>query len=144
MRWELVLTASNIILILIGLFALLFGFQFGIRKLLRVEQKKWFSYNHVNSTHKKLEWILRISFLVILGTLFVILIQMNPESSEIAWYFQPWIWLLAFFTLSGILQVVMEKKYAENPRAYIASALETIFNLVVFIIVIGFVYNLSR
>ena len=32
-------------------------FEFAVRKLLGVERKKWFSYNHVNDRHKKADWI---------------------------------------------------------------------------------------
>ncbi|PIJ98734.1 DUF4181 domain-containing protein [Lysinibacillus sphaericus] len=38
-------------------------FGFVIRKLLGVERKKWFSYNHLNERHKKLDWSVRIFFI---------------------------------------------------------------------------------
>ncbi|TFI49249.1 DUF4181 domain-containing protein, partial [Diaphorobacter sp. DS2] len=44
--------------------ASMYFFEWGLRKWLRVEKKKYFSYNHINDKHKKVDWTIRIGFLV--------------------------------------------------------------------------------
>lgn len=91
-----------------------------MRNLLNVEKRKFFSYNFVNDLHKKGEWTIRISFLIIL-----IVIGIGFQNSLFIS-----IGLLTLFVSLAIFRAIIEKKYAENPKAYIYTLAETGFALV--------------
>ncbi|MEC5424740.1 DUF4181 domain-containing protein [Virgibacillus sp. C22-A2] len=56
------------LILALTLFALLLiAFNAVMSKWLKVEKKKFFSYNHVNEKHKKVDWIIRITFTARLG-----------------------------------------------------------------------------
>ncbi|MEG0386620.1 MAG: DUF4181 domain-containing protein, partial [Solibacillus sp.] len=91
-----------------------------MRKRLNVERKKIFSYNHINDKHKKIDWIIRITF-----TFFMIIgffININRDSLTPIWFLETHILLFAFITVSEIVRIIMEKRYAENKNDYIFSA----------------------
>lgn len=91
-----------------------------LRKVLRVEKRKFFSYNFVNEIHKKGEWIIRISFIIIYTSIAVYSL-VNP--------FKPFLIYaaIAFGILLSGYRAIIEKKYAENPKDYIFTLSETGF-----------------
>ena len=92
-----------------------------MRKVLNVKRRKFFSYNFVNDFHKKGEWILRISF-VIIYTVIAVNDAMNP------FFFYA---IIAFtISLSGF-RAIVEKKYAENSKDYIFTLSELGFAMMV-------------
>ncbi|MGB6407864.1 MAG: DUF4181 domain-containing protein, partial [Planococcus donghaensis] len=56
-----------------------------LRKSFNIEKEKkvWFSYNHVNNLHKKIDWGLRIVTMLIM---FVVLYLMIFKGSSVAFY----------------------------------------------------------
>ncbi|MFF2176386.1 DUF4181 domain-containing protein [Lysinibacillus sp. NPDC058147] len=100
-------------------------FGFVIRKLLGVKRKKWFSYNHINERHKKLDWSIRIIFL----SLFLIssYYMIDNATFGIPWYFETWFILIVFLITTELLRTFMEWKYAENKRDFIATFVEMVF-----------------
>ncbi len=96
-----------------------------MRKLLNVERQKFFSYNHINEQHKKVDWTIRISTIVILLIGYAINSTRNP--SEWFWFFQPWAILILFLISSQTAKVIMERKYAENRNRYKVTISETVF-----------------
>lgn len=100
-------------------------FEFVIRKLLGVERKKWFSYNHLNKRHKKLDWAIRIIFtiLLLMSTYYTI----YKDTVAIAWYFETWFILIIFVITSEMLRAIMEWIYAENNKDFVATIIEMIF-----------------
>jgi undecaprenyl pyrophosphate phosphatase UppP len=95
---------------------LIFFFNRVMRKWLKVKKKKLFSYNHLNKKHKKVDWIIRITFviLIIVGG-FYNAIQ-NPL--ERIWFLETHIVVFAFILASETVRAVMEKRYAENRNDY--------------------------
>lgn len=91
-----------------------------MRKLLKVEKRKFFSYNFVNELHKKGEWTIRISFIIILIVIGIVF----QNSLFIS------IGLLTLFVSLTIFRAIIEKKYAENPKEYLYTLSETGFALV--------------
>jgi hypothetical protein len=87
-----------------------------MRKWFKVKKKKLFSYNHLNEKHKKVDWIIRITFviLIIVGG-FYNAIQ-NPL--ERIWFLETHIVMFAFILASETVRAVMEKRYAENRNDY--------------------------
>ena len=118
---------NKLIVILISLVLVLHIFSYTIRKLLRVERKKWFSYNHINERHKKLDWYLRIAFIILL-IFFYFLTSSNTELLNNRYlYLLPGISAFIFLIISELLRAFMEWKYAENKKAYIATIIELCF-----------------
>jgi len=92
-----------------------------MRKVLNVKRRKFFSYNFVNDFHKKGEWILRISFVII-----YIVIAAYDAINPFFFYA-----LIAFaISLSGF-RAIVEKKYAENSMDYIFTLSELGFAMVI-------------
>lgn len=116
----------------IGIFAfLLFVFNSLMRKYLKVEKRKIFSYNHVNEKHRKIDWTIRISFVIItLTPHFFIIRNISKNISQNIWYPEIWFSILVFFIISEMVRAFMEWKYAENQKAYIFTISQLIFILI--------------
>ena len=56
----------KLILLLAIILILFFVFNTIMRKWFKVDKKKFFSYNHVNEKHKKVDWTIRIITVVII------------------------------------------------------------------------------
>lgn len=94
------------------------------RKWLNVEKKKSFSYNHVNEKHKKMDWIIRISFIffIIVGAF----INAFRDYLNPIWFLEAHILLFVFIIVSEIVRIIMEKKYAKNKNDYIFSTIQLV------------------
>nr|WP_285873925.1 DUF4181 domain-containing protein [Halalkalibacter oceani] len=107
-------------------------FQTLLRKWLKVEKPKWFSYNHVNEKHKKADWIARGITVVLTITWFIITLNLEHDL-----LFGPSFPFLLVIFIPGIVQVIMEWKYAENRNAYLATAGELVFFALLFTVLIS-------
>ncbi|ASK63841.1 hypothetical protein CFK37_17590 [Virgibacillus phasianinus] len=125
----------DIIIFLFLSFILLLVFDILMRKLLGVKKKKFFSHNHVNELHKKIDWILRITTILVF-----ILAQFlfYPEH-----FLLPYIIFTVLMVSIEIVRAVMEWKFAENPKDYLFTlsqiGLITVIYLSVFIWLNGIV-----
>ncbi|QHJ69124.1 DUF4181 domain-containing protein [Planococcus halotolerans] len=122
--WKWMLMMATVILSVIVFNAIM-------RKLLNVERQKFFSYNHINEKHKKVDWTIRISTVVVLLLGFAINSTRNP--TDWFWFFQPWNILLLFLISSQTAKAIMERKYAENRNRYKVTIGETVFILALFV-----------
>ncbi|MBG9444445.1 DUF4181 domain-containing protein [Cytobacillus firmus] len=115
--------------------ASMYFFELGLRKWLKVEKKKFFSYNHINDKHKKVDWTIRIGFLVAIlgGGAF----NMTTDPMEWLWFLEPWFLLFIFIGVSESARALMEWKYAENRRAYMVTIIHLVFVLVLLLTVIN-------
>ncbi|MFP3847055.1 DUF4181 domain-containing protein [Priestia filamentosa] len=113
---------------------LLLGVSFNIimRKWLKVERKKLFSYNHVNEKHKKIDWTMRM--ITIASILLGFIINMSRASTDWFWFLQSWVVLFIFIVVSETVRAVMEKKYAKILNAYKLTISELLFVLILFFI----------
>ncbi|MER2192240.1 MAG: DUF4181 domain-containing protein [Solibacillus sp.] len=121
----------------ISLALLLIIFNYTVRKLLGVGRKKPFSYHHMNQKHKKLDWSVRIVFIII--AVFIHLSTENNTEFDTPWYFQIWFITVIFLIVSELLRAFMEWKYAENRKAFLATILELL--LVISIIILTITTN---
>ncbi|WP_373022200.1 DUF4181 domain-containing protein [Terribacillus halophilus] len=96
-----------------------------MRKWLRVERSKLFSYNHVNAKHKKIDWILRITTIIMI-LLFTPVVMMTGINN-LNFFINPSSILIIFIIVSEIVRTVMERKYAKNPNAYKVTLSQLIF-----------------
>lgn len=127
-------TPLYLILILVSLAVAIFAFDYGMKKLLKVEREKWPSYNHVNRLHKRIDWTIRIAFTVLLMIFFFI--EVNSSAKMAFWPFEPWTIFLVFLVLSESVRAYMEWKYADNPRTYILTLSVMIFILMAFLLLV--------
>ncbi|MGM0846424.1 MAG: DUF4181 domain-containing protein, partial [Bacillota bacterium] len=87
-----------------------------IRKKLKVKKKKMFSYNHLNEKHKKIDWTIRGSFIILLLVSFISKISLDFQVT--AWYLETHNQIIGFIILSEAVRAVMENRYAENSNDY--------------------------
>ncbi|MFJ6210257.1 DUF4181 domain-containing protein [Lysinibacillus sp. NPDC092081] len=116
---------GTLMLFLIVLVLVISTFEFVIRRLLGVERKKWFSYNHINERHKKLDWSVRIIFMI----LFLISSYQTIHYDKVGIfrYSEPWFIMIVFLIASEMLRAFMEWRYAENKRDFVATLAEMLF-----------------
>ena len=93
-------------------------------KWLKVKKKKFFSYDYVNDKHKKIDWIIRITFVsfIIIGGF----ININRDSLNTLWSLQAAILIFASIIVSEIVRIIMEKIYSENKNDYIFTAIQLV------------------
>ncbi|WP_409251639.1 DUF4181 domain-containing protein [Bacillus sp. SCS-153A] len=121
----------HLFIILGSLSLMLFVVNIILRKYLGVQRKKFFSYNHVNEKHKKIERIIRGSFIV----LFIIATTINILFWEASlWYLTPHILLIPFIIALEVTRAVMEKKYADNQNDYKFTLAQLGFILIVLLV----------
>lgn len=101
-----------------------------MRKVLSVKKKELFSYNFVNAFHKKGEWVIRISSVIVYVAIFVN-DAINPYL---------YIAILGSAISLAVFRAIIEKKYAENPKDYIYTLSELGFSLVIAIILLLIVF----
>jgi len=95
---------------------LIFLFNIGMRKWFKVKKKKLFSYHHLNGKHKKIDWMIRITFviLIVVGGFY----NATRPPLERVWFLETYILLIFLVILSETVTAVMEKRYAENRNDY--------------------------
>ncbi|MGE7837618.1 DUF4181 domain-containing protein [Viridibacillus arvi] len=124
----------KVVVLLLIFTGIILMFGYFMRKILKVERKKWFSYNHFNDLHKKIDWSIRITFSLIFITISYYMIYSDVH--KIDWYFDMWVYFfLLFIFLSESVRSVMEWKYATNPKAYIVTVAEMVLIIVLVIII---------
>lgn len=106
-------------------------FLFGVvgRRILKVERKKMFSYNHLNEQHKKIDWIIRIISIVVLIIGGIVNISRHPLPPIL--FLQPYILMFLFILMTEIVTAIMEWKYAKNRNAYIFTVAQLIFIILI-------------
>lgn len=123
MKWGIILhgfgeTSSKIFIIAIIVFALLsIVFNMIMRKLLKIKKKEPFSYNHVNKTHKRIDWIIRITSLILL--LVTSTYNLSVGFSGNHWYTDFGFVMISYLLISEIFRAFMEWKYLPNEKDYI-------------------------
>ncbi|MGD6833906.1 DUF4181 domain-containing protein [Sutcliffiella halmapala] len=122
----------KLLLVLCVFGVVLYFFNSMMRKLLKVEKKKFFSYNHINENHKKIDWTIRIIFV---GSILVgYFLNVQNDLSQGYWFLEPYFLLFLFIILSEIATAIMEWKYAKNKNAYLYTIFQLLF-IVTFILI---------
>lgn len=108
-----------------------------LRKVLKIEKEKnsFFSYNHLNDLHRKIDWGIRIiSVITIITTNILVVFENYPN------YF-----LLLPIFLIGLdypVRAFFERKYAKNPKQYMLTLSEGVLMLLAIVIFIQFNFSL--
>ena len=117
-----VLTSLILISSIFGL--VLFFINKFLRKWLNVEKKEFFSNNFVNQKHKKIDWTIRITFIVVV--LFGFFVNVNEDPSKHIWLLQPHILMFGLIVVTELVRIVMEKRYAANKNDYIFTTVQLV------------------
>ena len=108
-----------------------------LRKVLKIEKEKnsFFSYNHLNDLHRKIDWGIRISSVITIITTNILVVFENYPN-----YF-----LLLPIFLIGLdypVRAFFERKYAKNPKQYMLTLSEGVLMLLAIVIFIQFNFSL--
>ncbi|MER2111665.1 MAG: DUF4181 domain-containing protein [Solibacillus isronensis] len=117
-----VLTSLILISSIFGL--VLFFINKFLRKWLNVEKKEFFSNNFVNQKHKKIDWTIRITFIVVV--LFGFFVNVSEDPSSHIWLLQPHILMFGLIFVTELVRIVMEKRYAANKNDYIFTTVQLV------------------
>ena len=117
-----VLTSLILISSIFGL--VLFFMNKFLRKWLNVEKKEFFSNNFVNQKHKKIDWTIRITFIVVV--LFGFFVNVSEDPSSHIWLLQPHILMFGLIFVTELVRIVMEKRYAANKNDYIFTTVQLV------------------
>ncbi|MTD31966.1 DUF4181 domain-containing protein [Planomicrobium sp. YIM 101495] len=100
-----------------------FIFNWLMRKVMEVERKPIFSYNHLNEFHKKADWTIR--WITVGGYIFLLIFAFDS--------FIFGMFLLGMVSVSAqeILRMIMERKYAENPKDYLYTFITLVTTFVI-------------
>ena len=123
----------KIIIFILGCFVSIMISNAVLRKVLNVEKRKFFSYNFVNDLHKKGEWIIRISF-VLIFTAIAIYGVYNPFTPYFIYA------AIAFGIILSGFRAIIEKKYAENSRDYLYTLSELGFAFIIIFVMMFIVF----
>ncbi|HBW38527.1 DUF4181 domain-containing protein [Desulfosporosinus sp. BICA1-9] len=108
----------------------LVSFNAVMRKLLKVEKKKLFSYNYVNEKHKKIDRTIRITSIVVL--LIGSFVNMTRDPMDWIWFFEPWFLMMVFVLATEVARAIIEYKYAENRNDYKFTISQLVFIVIIF------------
>jgi len=122
------------VLIVFGVIA---GVKLILRKVLKIEKEKkpFFSYNHINGLHRKIDWGIRITTVITIITTNMLVVAENYPN-----YF-----LLIPIFLIGLdypVRAFFERKYSNNPKQYILTLSEGVLIFLALVILIHFNFNL--
>lgn len=127
------------ITVFVGIILVLhFVFSTLMRRLLKVEKKKAFSYNYVNEQHKKIDKILRM--VVIILASITLAIYYFPDITTGFPVFLIIVMLLQL--IPDLYRVYMERKYQSNTNNYKYTLAETLFWTTIIIVGILLIYRL--
>lgn len=121
-------------LFLIVLFSVMWLLKWVLRKLLNIEKSKreWFSYNHVNKLHGKVNRMIRnITTVVMIGTFYMVIFQERT-----------FIWVALALLVSTIVdyfvRAFFEWKYSDHPKQSILTISELVLIVAFLAVVIQF------
>lgn len=105
-----------------------------LRKILNIEKEKksFFSYNHINELHRKIDWAMRFTYMIVFIVInSLIIIEDYPINLIL-------IAVFFYILLDYAIRAFFEYKYLENPKQYILTISEGVLFLLTIVIVIKF------
>lgn len=120
--WVELIKILSVAILLVGVIPAVFRYRMGASK------KKWFSYNHINEFHKKVDWTLRIVFMISL-IISAILFTSQPFITYI---------ICGFFILTQIgVQAYIEWRFSDNKKDFQVSLIQLTLT---FVTLFGFIF----
>ncbi|ANU09628.1 hypothetical protein BBH88_04615 [Planococcus antarcticus DSM 14505] len=107
-------------LFLVALFGAIWLVKWVLRKIFNIEKEttNWFSNNHVNHLHKKMDWGIRIATMI---AMFVVLYLFFYKEYPFALYLIIWV---AFMFIDSSVKAFFQWKYTDNPKQWILTMSE--------------------
>jgi hypothetical protein len=93
-----------------------------LRKWLKVERKKLFSYNHINDKHKKIDWTMRMISIVLIVAGSITNLSLAP--SQRIWFLETNYILFGFIIASETARAIFEKRYSANQNDYLFTSIQ--------------------
>lgn len=134
-----VFQTRHLLILIVGILLLSFIFNSIMSKFLKVEKRKIFSYDYVNKTHMKIDWVLRIVLVIIL-TIYLFYTFNDPYKDDFFWRTLPLKVSLLSIAIPELTRAFMEWKYAENRKAYVLTISQLIFDLILIGIILIIFY----
>ncbi|MGP4082914.1 DUF4181 domain-containing protein [Pseudalkalibacillus sp. R45] len=113
------------ILLLLIMTLLIVTFNAVMRRWLKVDKKTFSSLNPVNERHRKIDWVIRLGFIVIL--IFGAFTNVTRDPMDRIWFLETNILVFGLIIVSESVRAIMEKRYAENKNDYMYTILQLIF-----------------
>ena len=105
-----------------------------LRKLMKIEKEKksFFSYNHINELHRKIDWVIRITSTIVLIVINSLIIIEDYSINLLI--------ITSFFyiVLDYAVRAFFECKYSKNPKQYILTISEGVLFLIAYIIMFDY------
>ncbi|WKA51833.1 DUF4181 domain-containing protein [Planococcus liqunii] len=111
---------GKLLLSIAVLFIVIFLVKVLLRKIFHIEKRKkeFFSYSHVNSLHRKVDWAIRIGSMIVYLIFFYKLIYEDYSLNLMLGI------MLTLFVLQMAVQAFFEWRYSEHPKEAILTASE--------------------
>ncbi|AQS53595.1 hypothetical protein BW727_101228 [Jeotgalibaca dankookensis] len=136
---ENVFQTRHLLILIVGMLLLSFIFNSIMSKFLKVEKRKILSYDYVNKTHMKIDWVLRIVLVIIL-IIYLFYTFNDPYKDDFFWRTLPLKVSLLSIAIPELTRAFMEWKYAENRKAYVLTISQLIFDLILIGIILIIFY----
>lgn len=121
-------------IIILILFLLISSMKFFLRKVFKIEKEKteFFSYNHINDLHKKVDWCVRIgSAIVSIAVIYLVIFNEYPVTLYL-------VLLVLLTTADFSVRAIFEWKYSENPKQAILTVSEMSVLVIALILIFQF------
>ncbi|WP_240033975.1 DUF4181 domain-containing protein [Planococcus salinus] len=125
----------NLLFFFLIVFAINYILKFALRKLFKIEPSKreFFSYNHINDQHRKVDWFVRGGTLIVgLVLLYFVALDKYPPSYYL-------VAVIALIVVDHLVRAFFEWRASENPKQSIL----TLTQMAVFVAAIVFVIQFN-
>ena len=116
------------------LLVLISGMRFFLRKAFKIEKEKtaFFSYNHINDLHKKVDRCVRIGTMILyIAVIYLVIFKEFPITLYLV--------LIVLLTIADYtVRAIFEWKYSENPKQAILTVSEMSVLVFAFILIFQF------
>ncbi|WLR57217.1 DUF4181 domain-containing protein [Mesobacillus subterraneus] len=121
-------------ILIISIIALLAASKFVLRKLFNIKKvkKKIFSYNHINSTHRKVDWMVRITAAT-LYLIFMYQLYFHDFSVNLLLFI-----MTLIITSESFVRAYFEWKASPDPKQSILSLGEGVLLIIIVLVIIQF------
>lgn len=123
----------NFILIGVIVMVIVYGVRLLLRRALKIKKskKEFFSYNHINDLHRKVDWAMRIIIMIVNITLVGMILYENISIAVVV------IGLVLLIIGDRLVQAFFEWKYSDNPKEAILTLSDMIVMVLSVVIVSG-------
>ncbi len=115
----------KLILLLLIVTLLAIAFNAVMRRWLKVDKKTFSSFDHVNERHRKIDWVIRFSFIGVL--FFGAFTNVTRDPMDRIWFLETHILVFALIIATEGVRAIMKKRYAENRNDHIYTILQLVF-----------------